>query len=98
MRFRLAPVARSDLLDITDYYADISEALADRFVDELDATLHGLCYQPDIGSRRYAHFMQDQSLRCGSWITSLSCCSIVLMANCSTYCVYCTNDAICRLI
>lgn len=63
MRFKLALVAKRDILDITDYYADISAALAERFVDELDATLHGLCFQPSVGSRRYAHFLADQSLR-----------------------------------
>lgn len=63
MRFKLSPVAKGDILDITDYYADISVGLAERFVDELDATLHGLCFQPGVGSRRYAHFLADQSLR-----------------------------------
>jgi toxin ParE1/3/4 len=63
MRFKLSPVAKGDILDITDYYADISVGLAERFVDELDATLHGLCFQPGVGSRRYAHFLEDQSLR-----------------------------------
>lgn len=63
MRFKLSPVAKSDILDISDYYADISVGLAERFVDELDATLHGLCFQPGVGSRRYAHFLADKSLR-----------------------------------
>lgn len=63
MRFKLSPVAKGDILDISDYYADISVGLAERFVDELDATLHDLCFQPGVGSRRYAHFLADQSLR-----------------------------------
>lgn len=63
MRFKLSPVAKRDIFDITDYYADISVALAERFVNELDVTLHGLCFQPSVGSRRYAHFLADQSLR-----------------------------------
>lgn len=63
MLFKLSPVARRDILDITDYYAEIAVVLAERFVDELDATLHGLCFQPGVGSRRYAHFLMDQSLR-----------------------------------
>jgi toxin ParE1/3/4 len=63
VRFKLAPVAKLDVLDITDYYTVISPTLAERFVDELDATLHGLCFQPGVGSRRYAHFLADQSLR-----------------------------------
>ncbi|RXZ38635.1 type II toxin-antitoxin system RelE/ParE family toxin [Oxalobacteraceae bacterium CAVE-383] len=63
MRFKLAPVAKRDILDITDYYTEISVTLAERFVDELDTTLHDLGFQPGIGSRRYAHFLADQSLR-----------------------------------
>lgn len=63
MRFKLSPVAKRDVLDIADYYTEISPALAERFVDELDVTLHGLCFQPGVGSRRYAHFLTDQSLR-----------------------------------
>lgn len=63
MEFKLAPVAKSDVLEITDYYAEISTELAERFVSELETTLHGLCLQPGVGSRRYAHFLADQSLR-----------------------------------
>lgn len=63
MEFKLAPVAKSDVLEITDYYADISFDLAERFVSELETTLHGLCFQPGVGSRRYAHFLPDQLLR-----------------------------------
>jgi len=63
VRFKLSPVAKSDVLDITDYYTEISPELAERFVDELEAALHGLCFQPGVGSRRYAHFLADRSLR-----------------------------------
>lgn len=63
MEFKLAPVAKNDVLEIADYYADISPELAERFVTELVATLHGLCFQPGVGSRRYAHFLPDKSLR-----------------------------------
>jgi toxin ParE1/3/4 len=63
VRFKLSSVAKRDVWDIIDYYADISPTLAERFVDELDATLHGLCFQPSVGSRCYAHFLADQSLR-----------------------------------
>jgi len=63
VRFKLSPVAKRDILDIVDYYTEISPALAERFVDELGATLHDLCFQPNVGSRRYAHFLKDQSLR-----------------------------------
>ena len=63
MEFKLATVARNDVLEITDYYTDISAELAERFVAELETTLHGLCFQPGVGSRRYAHFFPDRSLR-----------------------------------
>ncbi|MBY0558136.1 MAG: type II toxin-antitoxin system RelE/ParE family toxin [Burkholderiaceae bacterium] len=63
MQFKLAPVAKSDVLEITDYYAAISTQLAERFVTELETGLHSLCSQPELGSRRYAHFLPDQSLR-----------------------------------
>ncbi|MBB3120779.1 type II toxin-antitoxin system RelE/ParE family toxin [Pseudoduganella violacea] len=63
MDFKLAQIAKSDVLEIADYYADISPELAERFVAELEATLHGLCSQPGVGSRRYAHFLPDRSLR-----------------------------------
>jgi len=63
VRISLSPVAERDILDITDYYADCSSILAERFIDELQATLHGLCRQPGIGSRRYAHLLPDRSLR-----------------------------------
>lgn len=51
--------------EITDYYAGISAALAEGFVDELEAALQDLCDEPHIGSRRYAHLLADRSLR--SW-------------------------------
>jgi toxin ParE1/3/4 len=63
VEFKLAPVAKSDVVEITDYYTEISADLAERFVAELEATLHGLCLQPGLGSRRYAHFLSDRSLR-----------------------------------
>ncbi len=63
MKFKLAPVAKSDLFEITDYYTGISADLAGRFASELTAALHDLCLHPDIGSRRYAHFLPGQSLR-----------------------------------
>ncbi len=63
VEFKLAPIAKSDVQEITDYYADISPELAERFVDELEISLHGLCFQPGLGSRRYAHFLPDRSLR-----------------------------------
>lgn len=63
MDFKLTPVAKSDVLEITDYYIVISDELAERFVTELETTLRDLCLQPGMGSRRYAHFLPDQSLR-----------------------------------
>lgn len=63
MEFKLAPIARRDVLDIADYYNEISTELAERFVTELESTLQGLCSQPGVGSRRYEHFLEDRSLR-----------------------------------
>lgn len=63
MDFQLSRVAKSDVTDITDYYSQIDEQLATRFVNELEAALGDLCLRPDIGSRRYAHFLPDKSLR-----------------------------------
>jgi toxin ParE1/3/4 len=59
----LSPVAKRDILDISDYYAEVSVALAERFVEELQRSLHGLTQHPDKGSRRYAHLLPDRSLR-----------------------------------
>ena len=63
MDFKLAAIAKNDLFEITDYYTDIDPHLADRFVLELNDALHTLCHNPEIGSRRYAHFLSDKSLR-----------------------------------
>jgi toxin ParE1/3/4 len=63
MDFKLARVAKDDLCDITDYYADINPDLADRFIQELNSVLLTLCRHPEMGSRRYAHFLPAQSLR-----------------------------------
>lgn len=63
MEFKLSRIAKSDVLDISDYYTRINETLAERFVTELETALHDLCSQPNIGSRRYAHFFPDKSLR-----------------------------------
>ncbi|AYR23849.1 type II toxin-antitoxin system RelE/ParE family toxin [Herbaspirillum rubrisubalbicans] len=62
VRIRLSPVAQGDILDISDYYAERSPTLAERFIEELILTLHGLTRQPDMGSRRYAHLLPDRSL------------------------------------
>jgi toxin ParE1/3/4 len=64
MKFWLRPRAKNDLLDIVDHYTGISAELAERFTVELNSTLLGLCSHPGLGSRRYAHFLPDQSLRC----------------------------------
>ncbi|HWW68678.1 MAG TPA: type II toxin-antitoxin system RelE/ParE family toxin [Duganella sp.] len=63
MEFKLSSVAKSDVLEITDYYADISVELAEGFVTELETTLRNMCLQPGLGSLRYAHFLPDKSLR-----------------------------------
>lgn len=63
MRISLSPVAQRDILDISDYYADASATLAERFIEELQRSQHGLTQHPDKGSRRYAHLLPDRSLR-----------------------------------
>ena len=63
MEFKLSPRAKRDVLDITDYYSEIHDDLGERFVTELDAALRELCLQPAMGSRRYAHFFPDKTLR-----------------------------------
>lgn len=65
MKFKLAHAAKNDVLEITDYYSQASTQLAESFVTELEATLHALCLQPGLGSRRYAHLLPHQLLR--SW-------------------------------
>lgn len=63
MNFQLSSLAKSDVLEIADYYADISDDLAEGFVADLEAALHTLCSRPDMGSLRYAHFLPNRSLR-----------------------------------
>jgi toxin ParE1/3/4 len=63
MRIRLSPVAQRDILFVSDYYAELSSALGERFNEELTHTLHNLTRQPGMGSRRYAHLLPDRSLR-----------------------------------
>jgi toxin ParE1/3/4 len=63
--FKLSPAAELDMQTIVDHYAAVSVDLAESFVSELESALHELCDEPNIGSRRYAHFLADHSLR--SW-------------------------------
>jgi toxin ParE1/3/4 len=63
--FKLSPAAELDMQKIVDHYAAVSVDLADSFVSELEYALHELCDEPNIGSRRYANFLTDRSLR--SW-------------------------------
>ncbi|MHA4866576.1 type II toxin-antitoxin system RelE/ParE family toxin [Duganella sp. PWIR1] len=65
MDFKLSPAAELDVEEITDYYASVRADLADSFVSELESALQDLCDEPNIGSRQYAHFLPDRSLR--SW-------------------------------
>jgi toxin ParE1/3/4 len=65
VKFKLSSAAKNDVYEITDYYANISAQLAESFVTELETTLHALCMQPGLGSRRYAHLLPNHSLR--SW-------------------------------
>jgi plasmid stabilization system protein ParE len=50
----LSPVAQRDILDITDYYTELSRRLGERFTEELTSTLRSLTRQPGMGSQRYA--------------------------------------------
>ena len=52
-----------DILDITDYYTELSRRLGERFTEELTSTLRSLTRQPGMGSQRYAHLLPDRSLR-----------------------------------
>ena len=63
VEFKLAPAAKGDVLEIADYYTEISAGLAERFVAELGDALERLCFKPGLGSRRYAHLLPDTSLR-----------------------------------
>jgi len=63
--FKLTPGAERDAQSISDYYADLAQGLAERFISELVSTLQELCDEPNIGSRRYAHFLPGGTLR--SW-------------------------------
>jgi toxin ParE1/3/4 len=49
---RRRPLAALDVLDIWDYIAEDDVAAADRWVDELDATLRSLATQPMMGRAR----------------------------------------------
>jgi toxin ParE1/3/4 len=46
------PLAALDILDIWDYIAEDDIAAADRWVDDLDATLRSLATQPMMGRSR----------------------------------------------
>jgi len=63
VKFRLAPLAKSDIVGSTDFYAQLSVPLGERFIDEFENALQLLCRQPDPGSPRYAHLLPDRSLR-----------------------------------
>lgn len=63
MKFRLTPLARSDVVGITEFYGNLSIILGERFINELEGALQLLCRQPELGSLRYAHLLPDRSLR-----------------------------------
>ncbi|NRR28807.1 type II toxin-antitoxin system RelE/ParE family toxin [Oxalobacteraceae bacterium] len=63
MEFDLGSAAESDLQDIANYYSSIAPSLAERFLAEVEASLDDLCFEPAIGSRRYAHLLPDSALR-----------------------------------
>lgn len=92
MEFKLAPVAKSDVLEITDYYAEIYVELAERFVSELETTLHGLCSNPGPDCAATPISLLTSPCASGSLTASPFCCSIALMAPGSRSCVSCMKD------
>ncbi|ODV42868.1 hypothetical protein AWV79_22740 [Cupriavidus sp. UYMMa02A] len=63
LRLKLRPAARSDAHAAQDWYDDAAPGLAEAFTEELLSVLSFLAARPSIGSRRYAHFLPDASLR-----------------------------------
>ncbi|CAG2136226.1 hypothetical protein LMG31506_01631 [Cupriavidus yeoncheonensis] len=63
LRLKLRPAARSDAYAAQDWYDDAAPGLGEAFTDELLGVLAFLAANPSVGSRRYAHFLPDESLR-----------------------------------
>jgi toxin ParE1/3/4 len=63
VQLNITRVARRDILEISDYYADISLGLAERFAEEIKSSFNQLCDSPEIGSPRFAYLLPDHSLR-----------------------------------
>lgn len=62
-RVIIRPRAEADVTDAIEYYGNISPALAGDFVGEFEAAWRQLARHPEIGSKRFAHFSADRSLR-----------------------------------
>ncbi|CAG2157245.1 type II toxin-antitoxin system RelE/ParE family toxin [Cupriavidus numazuensis] len=63
LRLKLRPAARSDAHAAQDWYHDAAPGLGEAFTEELLGVLDFLTTHPGVGSRRYAHFLPDASLR-----------------------------------
>jgi toxin ParE1/3/4 len=63
LRLRLRPAARHDANAAQDWYDDAAPGLGEAFTDELLNALSFLAEHASMGSRRYAHFLPDHSLR-----------------------------------
>ena len=63
LRLNLRPAARSDAYAAQDWYDDAAPGLGEAFTDDLLGVLEFLAANPTVGSRRYAHFLPDESLR-----------------------------------
>jgi toxin ParE1/3/4 len=63
LRVNIRPAARSDADDAQAYYAGISLDVSQDFTEEFLDAITLLANNPDIGSRRYAHYSDDRSLR-----------------------------------
>lgn len=63
MRLTFSPAARRDIYSISEYYRDISEALSERFIDELHAALRSLLHLPGMGTLRFSHLRPGRLVR-----------------------------------
>jgi toxin ParE1/3/4 len=63
LRLKVRKAAKNDIAEVLIYYAAISPALPDAFLEKLESALALVRDRPDIGSRRFAHFFPDIDLR-----------------------------------
>lgn len=63
LRLKVHRAAKSDLAEVVSFYAAISQALPDAFLEQFRNALTLLCDRPEVGSRRFAHLFPDIELR-----------------------------------